>query len=138
MAVRVSYEPGEGGEAKAPTLNRSPEILHALSAFIENAVSFAQTEVRALATWTGDQIIVTISDDGPGFAPEIIPKLGEPYVSQRDEAQQGGGDMGLGFFIAKTLIEQSGGRIATRNRTPPKSGAVVQAAWPRTKLEAPR
>lgn len=138
VAVRVSYEPGEGGEAKAPTLNRSPEILHALSAFIENAVSFAHTEVRALATWTEDQIIVTISDDGPGFAPEIIPKLGEPYVSQRGEAQQGAGDMGLGFFIAKTLIEQSGGRIATRNRTPPKSGAVVQAAWPRTKLEAPR
>ena len=138
VSVRVSFEPGDGGEAKAPTLRRSPEILHALSAFIENAVSFAHSEVRALATWTDDQIIVTISDDGPGFAPEIIPKLGEPYVSQRDEAQQGGGDMGLGFFIAKTLIEQTGGRVATRNRTPPKSGAVVQAAWPRTKLEAPR
>ncbi len=134
--VRVTWEPGEGAHAKAPTLHRSPEALHALSAFIENAVSFAHREVHAKASWTHDQIIVTITDDGPGFAPEIIPKLGEPYVSQRGEAQKGGGDMGLGFFIAKTLVEQTGGRIATRNRTPPRTGAVVQALWPRKRLEA--
>lgn len=136
VAVRVSHEPGTGGEPKQPMLRRSPEILHALSAFIENAVSFAISEVRVVATWTGSQIIVTISDDGPGFAPEVLPKLGEPYVSQRGEAQKGGGDMGLGFFIAKTLIERTGGRIATRNRILPKTGAIVQASWPRNTLEA--
>lgn len=134
--LAVSCEPAEGGEAKAPILRRSPEILHALGAFIENAVSFADTRVRASAVWTDTQIIVTISDDGPGFSPEVQPKLGEPYVSERGEAQAGGGDMGLGFFIAKTLIERTGGRIATRNRTPPKRGAVVQALWPRSALEA--
>lgn len=135
--IDVRYAPGTGGENTAPMLRRSPEVLHALSAFIENAVSFADTQVSAVATWTQDQIIVTISDDGPGFAPEVLPKLGEPYVSQRSEAHMGGGDMGLGFFIAKTLIEQSGGRVATRNRTPPRHGAVVQAFWPRNRLEAP-
>jgi two-component system sensor histidine kinase RegB len=132
----VRAVPGEGGEAKAPILNRSPEILHALGAFIENAVSFADTRVTAVASWTEEQVIITITDDGPGFATDVIPKLGEPYVSQRSEAQLGGGDMGLGFFIAKTLIERTGGRIATRNRTPPKRGAVVQALWPRAALEA--
>ena len=75
-------------------------------------------------------MVVTIMDDGPGFAPDIMPKLGEPYVSQRGEDQVGGGDMGLGFFIAKTLIERSGGRIATRNHTPPETGAIVQIVWP--------
>ena len=109
----------------------------ALGAFIENAVSFADTRVNVVATWTADQIMVTISDDGPGFAAEVLPKLGEPYVSQRGEAHLGGGDMGLGFFIAKTLIERTGGRIATRNRTPPKRGAVVQTLWPLTLLQAP-
>ncbi|KCZ92275.1 ActS/PrrB/RegB family redox-sensitive histidine kinase [Hyphomonas johnsonii] len=127
---------GERGEAKAPVLNRSPEILHALGAFIENAVSFAASRVDAVASWTDDQILITISDDGPGFAAEVMPKLGEPYVSQRSEAQLGGGDMGLGFFIAKTLIERTGGRIATRNRPLPKTGAIVQALWPRAALEA--
>lgn len=136
VAVQVTYEAGEGGEAKVPTIRRSPEILHALGAFIENAVSFAETEVRAVASWTNDQYIVTIRDDGPGFAPEVMPKLGEPYVSERGEAQLGGGDMGLGFFIAKTLIERTGGRIATRNRAAPNRGAIVQAVWPHSVLQA--
>lgn len=135
VEVRVTYEAGEGGEEKVPVIRRSPEVLHALGAFIENAVSFADTEVRAVASWTDDQYIVTIRDDGPGFAPEVMPQLGEPYVSQRGEAHLGGGDMGLGFFIAKTLIERSGGRIATRNRAAPRRGAIVQAIWPRSALE---
>lgn len=135
VSVTVTYEPGEGGEGKVPVIRRSPEVLHALGAFIENAVSFADTEVRAVASWTDTQYIVTIRDDGPGFAAEVMPRLGEPYVSQRSEAHLGGGDMGLGFFIAKTLIERSGGRIATRNRAAPRRGAIVQAIWPRPALD---
>ena len=131
----MTYEAAETGEEKVPVIRRSPEILHALGAFIENAVSFADSEVRVVANWTDSQFIVTIRDDGPGFAAEVMPKLGEPYVSQRGEAQLGGGDMGLGFFIAKTLIERTGGRIATRNRAAPRHGAIVQAVWPRTELQ---
>ncbi|KJS24156.1 MAG: histidine kinase [Hyphomonadaceae bacterium BRH_c29] len=134
--VELVSRPGENGESRPPILNRSPEILHAISAFVENAVSFAESHVTAQASWTADQIMISISDDGPGFAPEVLPKLGEPYVSERGEAHLGGGDMGLGFFIAKTLIERTGGRIATRNRTPPRTGAIVQALWPRAALEA--
>lgn len=135
VAVRVTYEAAETGEERVPVIRRSPEILHALGAFIENAVSFADSEVRVVANWTDSQFIVTIRDDGPGFAAEVMPKLGEPYVSQRGEAQLGGGDMGLGFFIAKTLIERTSGRIATRNRAAPRHGAIVQAVWPRTELQ---
>jgi len=135
--IETSAEPAPGAPAKIPTIARSPEVLVHLGAFLENAVSFADTQVRAIATWSDTQIMVTISDDGPGFAPEVLPKLGEPYVSQRSEAQLGGGDMGLGFFIAKTLIERTGGRVATGNRTPPKRGAVVQAVWPRDALAPP-
>ncbi|HPF22603.1 MAG TPA: ActS/PrrB/RegB family redox-sensitive histidine kinase [Hyphomonas sp.] len=136
VAVEVVARPGETGDTRPPILNRSPEILHAISAFVENAVSFADSRVTAQASWTADQIMISISDDGPGFSQEVLPKLGEPYVSERGEAHLGGGDMGLGFFIAKTLIERTGGRIATRNRTPPRTGAIVQALWPRAALEA--
>ncbi|MEL7112470.1 MAG: ActS/PrrB/RegB family redox-sensitive histidine kinase [Pseudomonadota bacterium] len=135
VAIRVTYEAAEGGEDRVPVIRRSPEVLHALGAFIENAVSFADNEVRVVANWTQNQFVVTIRDDGPGFADEVMPKLGEPYVSQRSEAHLGGGDMGLGFFIAKTLIERTGGRIATRNRAAPRRGAIVQAVWPRTELQ---
>ncbi|WP_084420519.1 ActS/PrrB/RegB family redox-sensitive histidine kinase [Henriciella litoralis] len=136
VEVSVIYSAGENGEPRVPMIRRSPEVLHALGAFIENAVSFAETQVRAAASWTDHQFMVTISDDGPGFAADVMPKLGEPYVSHRSEAHLGGGDMGLGFFIAKTLIERTGGRIATRNRTLPRKGAIVQAVWPRTALES--
>ena len=134
VALVVNASPGEGGTPRPPVIERSPEILHALGAFIENAVSFAATRVEANASWTADQVIITIRDDGPGFSQEVIPKLGEPYISDRSEARLGGGDMGLGFFIAKTLIERTGGRIASRNRTPPATGAVVQADWPLSAL----
>ncbi len=137
VSVRVAWEAGEGGEPNVPVVRRSPEALHAMSAFIENAVSFADSEVRITARWTPDEIAISVEDDGPGFSADVLPKLGEPYVSQRGEAQMGGGDMGLGFFIAKTLIERTGGRIATRNRSAPLHGAVVQAVWIRSSLEAP-
>ncbi|MEM6900369.1 MAG: ActS/PrrB/RegB family redox-sensitive histidine kinase [Pseudomonadota bacterium] len=131
--VRARRYPG--ADQKPPIVQRSPEILHALGAFIENAVSFADTMVWIEAAWDGEDCMITIRDDGPGFSADVMPKLGEPYVSQRGEEQAGGGDMGLGFFIAKTLIERTGGRVATRNRTPPGHGATVQITWPRARLE---
>ena len=91
VAVIVRAGAGEGGEARTPVIERSPEILHALGAFIENAVSFAATRVDATASWTADQVVITITDDGPGFSPEVLPKLGEPYISERSEARLGGG-----------------------------------------------
>ncbi|MEO0882035.1 MAG: ActS/PrrB/RegB family redox-sensitive histidine kinase [Pseudomonadota bacterium] len=133
--VDVRARPNLGSNEKLPVVRRSPEILHALGAFIENAVSFADTMVWIEAAWDREECIITIRDDGPGFSADVMPKLGEPYVSQRGEDQAGGGDMGLGFFIAKTLIERTGGRVATRNRTPPGQGATVQITWPRMRLE---
>ena len=112
VSVDVRTRRLDGGEEKLPTLKRSPEILHALGAFIENAVSFADSEVSITATWDAGEYVVSIRDDGPGFSSEVLPRLGEPYVSERGEDQLGGGDMGLGFFIAKTLVERTGGRIA--------------------------
>jgi two-component system sensor histidine kinase RegB len=43
--------------------------------------------------------------------------------------------MGLGFFIAKTLLERSGARLELANRTVPPGGAVVTVVWPRAKFE---
>ncbi len=136
VTVDVRTQRGDSAEDKMPILKRSPEILHALSAFIENAVSFAESEVRIMAVWNAADYVITVRDDGPGFSAEVLPRLGEPYVSERGEAQIGGGDMGLGFFIAKTLVERTGGRIATQNRPPPAQGAIVQATWPRVALES--
>ena len=111
-----------------PEIRRRSEILHALGAFIENAVSFAEREVFVAARWSADELRIYVSDDGPGFSPGVLPKLGEPYLSQRGPNQRGGG-LGLGFFIARTLIERTGARLTPYNRKTPQRGAVVRIVW---------
>lgn len=124
-----------GGENRPPEVIRKPEIIHALGAFIENAVSFATKEVSVNARWSDEEIRIYITDDGPGFAPTVLAKLGEPYFSERSIEQRGGG-MGLGFFIAVTLLERTGARVTPYNRQLPAKGAVVRIVWPRGALEA--
>jgi two-component system, sensor histidine kinase RegB len=124
------------GETRAPVVVRRPEIIHALGAFIENAASFAVSEVSVTARWSKQDVRIYVTDDGPGFAPSVLAKLGEPYFSERSLEQRGGG-MGLGFFIACTLLERTGARVTPYNREAPARGAVIRVVWPRTAIEAP-
>src|SRR5204863_108372 len=84
------------------------------------AAAAAHERVEVTADWTGQDIAVTISDDGPGFAPEIMDRIGEPYVrsSKRRRLSAAGETtgLGLGFFIAKTLLERSGATLDFENR----------------------
>jgi two-component system sensor histidine kinase RegB len=140
IAIHCSCSPLDGGgesEDRAPVVLRKPEIIHALGAFVENAASFAVKEVSVNARWSNDEIRIYVTDDGPGFAPSVLAKLGEPYFSERSVEQRGGG-MGLGFFIAVTLLERTGARITPYNRQPPAKGAVVRIVWPRNVIEAPK
>ena len=116
-------------------VRRLPEVVHALGAFVENAVGFAERRVEIEARWDEAEIAVIVRDDGPGFAANVLTRLGEPYLTERDAGAAGG--LGLGFFIAKTLIERSGATLDVHNLAPPRSGAVVRARWPRAALEAP-
>ena len=80
-----------------------------------------------------------ISDDGPGIAPDMLKRIGEPYLSRRrsaDEAQSEHGGLGLGVFIARTLLERTGAKVSFTNRVFPDHGAVVQIMWPRNRFEA--
>lgn len=137
--IQCSTSPlgGEGAGEKPPDVIRKPEIIHALGAFVENAASFATREVTVNARWSNDEVRIYITDDGPGFAPSVLAKLGEPYFSERRIEQRGGG-MGLGFFIACTLLERTGARVTPYNRQLPARGAVVRVTWPRSAIEAPQ
>jgi len=117
-------------------VKRMPELVHALGGFVENAVGFAKTRVDLEARWDGEHIEIVVRDDGPGFAPAVLARLGEPYLTERDEEGAAGG-LGLGFFISKTLLERTGAKLETRNRRPPNEGAIVRARWARGTLEAP-
>jgi len=93
------------------------------------------------AKWSDDDIEVTISDDGPGFAPEIMDKIGEPYVTSRRRKPTDTGEeptgLGLGFFIAKTLLERAGATLSFANRPAPGRGATITIRWPRVEFERP-
>jgi two-component system sensor histidine kinase RegB len=120
----------------SPDIRRLPEIIHGVHNLIENAVSFADTRVDVIARWNGTLVEIIVRDDGPGFPPALLNRLGEPYVSARGPDSRGGG-LGLGYFIAKTLLERTGARVEHRNRTPPRKGALVRAEWARSAIEAP-
>lgn len=123
---------------KTPDVRRMPEITHAFTSFVENAVDFAASEILVSARFDAETISMEVRDDGPGFAPDVLAKLGEPYVTTRPGAEgsrTGHIGMGLGFFIAKTLLERTGALVTFQNGRP--HGAVVSARWPRAKIEAP-
>jgi two-component system sensor histidine kinase RegB len=145
--VRVSPADGTPDDkvsAAEPVFRRYPGLLYGLGNIVENAADFANDRVDIRASWDKDTVTITITDDGPGFAPEIRDRMGEPYVTTREvrdtassTASTGDGNgLGLGFFIAKTLLERSGGRFNFFNRQSPAEGAVVEITWPRDQIEA--
>ena len=139
--IEISSKPADtalNATGAEPVGERRPGVIYGLGNLIENAADFAKDRVRVTARWDEKDLEITIADDGPGFAPEIMDALGEPYVTTRSATQRGGamggrtgGGLGLGFFIAKTLLERSGGRIALANEIAPRRGAIVRVTWPR-------
>ena len=124
-----------------PVVARNPAILYGLGNLLDNAVDFADVRVTVAAAWSEHAIDVTISDDGQGFSPEIMGRIGEPYVTSRrrraaDSEEEPKG-LGLGFFIAKTLLERSGAALVSENRTAPAHGAVIRLHWERSDFERP-
>ena len=122
----------------APDLWRRPEVLHAMTSIVENAFDFAKKEILVSARFDAETVAVEVRDDGPGFSPAVLAKLGEPYVTSRPGAEgsrTGHIGMGLGFFIAKTLLERTGAVVEFRNGR--RGGAIVAARWPRARIEAP-
>ena len=138
VAIEVTAPPARGSE---PVGARNPAILYGLGNLFENAVDFARERVVVDAQWSEETIAVTISDDGPGFAPEIMHRIGEPYITTRkrnlNESDEMPAGLGLGFFIAKTLLERSGATLSFENRSFPEHGAIVTVRWNRRDFERP-
>jgi two-component system sensor histidine kinase RegB len=124
---------------REPVGTRNPAVLYGVGNILENAVDFARTCAEVNAWWNNETVEIVISDDGPGFAPDILKRIGEPYLSRRRSADETQGEhrgLGLGVFIARTLLERTGATVSFTNRVFPDHGAVVQIAWPRRRFEA--
>lgn len=129
-----------------PQLLRQPELIYGIGNLIENAAEFATQKVYVTATYSAQQIVLEVADDGPGFASDILTHLGEPYTSSRSSRDSQKNDefgLGLGFFIARTLLQRSGANVSARNLKTTElidgampGGACVRIEWPRGRLEA--
>ena len=130
---------GEGPEP-SPKCPRDPGVLFGLGNLIENAVSFAEKAVVIRATWNKSMVSIVIADDGPGFSSNVLARIGEPYLSQRERARrnEGSGGLGLGLFIARSLLERSRAMLRFENAAPQATGAVVTVQWPRPAYEQGR
>lgn len=147
--VYYDIGPGSGGDARQPVIMRRPEIIHGLRNLVQNAVDFATANVWIDVVWTDETIAVRIIDDGPGFPQQVLGRIGDPFVrlrrrEQRPKRPEYEG-MGLGLFIAKTLIERTGAEISFANGTDPfgvevplgdRTGAIVEVVWPRERIDA--
>ena len=141
FAAKIVVTPPKG-RGPEPVGRRNPAIVQGLVNFVENAVDFASEHVTVGTEWTDDIVAITIADDGPGFSAAIIDRIGEPYVTTRRDRPAGegapdheAGGLGLGLFIAKTLLERSGAAIDLANRPAPEQGAVIRVAWPRALMD---
>ena len=135
-----------------PMVLRRPEMVHGLRNLLQNGVDFARANVWVETVWDDESVSVRIMDDGMGYPPSMMGRIGDPFMRQRrdepDRVQRPGYEgMGLGLFIAKTLLERSGAEIHFANGHNPylakaeqseKCGAIVEVAWPRAKIDARR
>lgn len=148
--VLIALAPGKDAEMVQPAIARRPEIIHGLRNLVQNAVDFARSTVWVEASWTDTSIVLRITDDGEGFPPHLLGRIGDPFVRRRRSAQERAQrpeyeGMGLGLFIAKTLLERSGAALEFANgaaqgmlpsrEVGQKSGAIVEVTWPRDSIE---
>ena len=150
-AVVFSERDRMTGAMRSPNILRRPEIIHGLRNLVQNAVDYARAKVWIDVVWDDMQILVRITDDGEGFAAQVIGRIGDPFVRQRragaEEATRNGYEgMGLGLFIAKTLLERTGADLTFANAADPfltpqerpeRCGAVVQVKWQVAAIRAP-
>jgi two-component system, sensor histidine kinase RegB len=131
---------GDEGIAE-PVIRRNPAITYGLGNLLENALDFAKSEVKVTGRWTAREITLAVTDDGPGFDGTIKDRLGDPFITTRPgfgtrepEDRDGHEGMGLGVFIAQTLLQRSGATVKLSNRASPETGAMIQISWPRSVL----
>lgn len=123
-------------EGEAPVIRRDAAVIHGLRNLIQNAVDFSRQQVTIITGQDSDEMWVRVSDDGPGFSPTLLPRIGSPFLTTRPRADDGRSyeGMGLGLFIAKALLEGSGARLQFTNAG--TGGAQITVAWPLAAIRA--
>ena len=139
--VLFTFSDNDEFDTKQPQTMRKPEVIHGLRNLIQNAVDFSKSNVQIDVGWDQTHVCVKIFDDGPGFEAQVLNRIGDPFVRSRKRSKlisdrPGYDGMGLGLFIAKTLLERSGAKLDFSNGVgvDDLGGAIVFVSWPNKKL----
>ena len=143
-SVIFEVAPAQDADPRQPEIFRRPEIVHGLRNLIQNAVDFAHQSVEVEVAWSDNNITIRIEDDGKGYPQSVFGRIGDPFVRSRRQGEDqrrrpGYEGMGLGLFIAKTLLERSGAKLSFANAAAmdgKDGGAVVMVSWPRDRIES--
>ncbi len=145
IAINYDFLSNDLSDPSQPIIQRKPEIIHGLRNLVQNGVDFAQSAVWVDAEWSENTITIRIGDDGPGYPSNIIGRIGDPFMKRSKKSQKarpGYEGMGLGLFIAKTLLERSGASLTFMNRSDDghkqtkSTGAIVTVTWDRSLVTA--
>jgi signal transduction histidine kinase len=95
------------------------ELRRAVGNLIDNAVRHARTRVAVAAFLDRDQAVISVSDDGPGIAPEDRERIFERFTRLDDARGRNSGGAGLGLAIVRELITRAGGSVVLTDAEPP-------------------
>ncbi len=148
--IHFDHAAGGADLLDQPTVLRRPEVIHGLRNLIQNAVDFARANVWVESRWGDNTITLRIMDDGRGYPADMLGRIGDPFIRRRapvtDPRRPEYEGMGLGLFIAKTLLERSGADLTFANGADTtgaealdaaRCGALVEVTWPRKAFEVP-
>jgi len=96
---------------------RPSEIARALRNLAENAAKYGGGGVMRVTRSDAGEAVVEVIDEGPGVAPDILPRLTEPFF-RADAARSQENGAGLGLSIAQAIADSHGGRLMLENRAP--------------------
>ncbi len=98
------------GPPPAPRIVAELTLTQAVVNILNNAADVSPDDVEVNGRWTADELVLEIADRGPGLAPEVEQRAGEPFVSTKGEG------LGLGLFLAYTTLSRFGGTVRLLRR----------------------
>jgi two-component system sensor histidine kinase RegB len=112
--------------ASVCTVLPPPTLPQVLTNLIDNAAQAARSEVNIHWRAEGGDLVLDIRDDGEGVAPEVAARLGQPFVSGREDG------LGLGYFLSHASVNQWGGSIRLQ---PEAAGTLTRLRLPLSLLQ---
>ena len=151
IKIESSFSALADADINQPVVFRRPEIIHGLRNMVQNAVDFSRSKVVISVAWSKETLTIKILDDGPGFPSPVLSRIGDPFMGTRKPEGQNTlrreyEGMGLGLFIAKTLLERTDAELMFSNGRDEQSkdkingyqaGAIVTVSWMRKAIEQP-